>query len=59
MTDHEPSSFTAVKCTRCGGSRLARRDGTPGACSYVPCPSPLYDVERETDDKTVNKVGQS
>ncbi len=49
--------FSEVCCTRCGARRLLRRDGTPGACSLVPsgstpgCPSPLYDVERETGEK--------
>lgn len=51
MGDHTPQGFTDVRCTRCGGLRLARRDGSAGACSYIPCPSPLYDVERETGTK--------
>lgn len=39
--------FSEVACSRCGGKRLARQDGTPGACSFIPCPSPLYDAEIE------------
>lgn len=46
-TADEASPFSNVRCTRCGGSRLKRDDGTPGVCSYLPCKAPLYDVDVE------------
>ena len=53
MTVHQEDPFSDVRCTRCGGARLFRKDGTIGVCSYIPCPSPLYDVERERGSKMV------
>lgn len=39
--------LTGVSCTVCGSSRIAREDGSPGACSLLGCKAPLHDVEQE------------
>lgn len=53
-----PPGFTDVGCTVCGGSRLARHDGSAGACSFLGCPSPLRDAdaERAGDILTLSEV---
>ena len=34
-------------CTVCGSSRLVE-GGEPGACTFIECPAPTADLERET-----------
>lgn len=43
----EVAAFSDAYCTRCGAGRLLR-NGQPAQCSYIACPSPLYDLQRET-----------
>lgn len=48
MTEHtETKGPSEVRCTQCGASRLKRENGSPGACSLIGCPSPLFDVDVE------------
>lgn len=41
------SFHPTAQCSRCGGTRLSHADGSPGACSYLGCPAPLFDVNAE------------
>jgi hypothetical protein len=51
--------FTEVRCTRCSGARLARPDGSPGACSFIGCPDPLFDVAADARMREVEALGRA
>lgn len=35
------------RCSLCGAQRIAKRDGTWGACTLITCADPLFDMRRE------------
>lgn len=46
-SDDVATPLSVVRCTKCGAPRLSRKDGTPGACSFIPCKHPFFDIDVE------------